>query len=80
MKQLSAIQSQPGVCMNMEKRDRRAAETERIIFHTKLKTKKKNLKILTACPVSWYFISCEKQELKFTESKITEKQGFNLTK
>lgn len=49
--QLSAIQSQPGVCMNMEKRDRRAAETERIIFHANLKTTKKLMKILTAYPV-----------------------------
>lgn len=48
--QLSAIQSQPGVCMNMEKRDRRAAETERIIFHTKLKNKQKKLKILNCMP------------------------------
>lgn len=37
--------------------------------------KKKKMKILTAFTVFWYFTSCKKGELKFTEIKITEKQG-----
>lgn len=60
--------------MNMEKRGRRAAESERIIFYTELKMKKK--KNLTAFTAFCYLISCKKGELKFTEIKITEKRSY----
>lgn len=63
--------------MNMEKRGRRAAESESIIFYTELKIKKrkKKEKKLTAITVFSYFISSKKGELKFPEITITENQG-----
>lgn len=53
--------------MNMEKRGRTAAESERIIFYTELK--RGGGGILTVSTVFWYFISCKKGELKFTKLK-----------
>lgn len=75
--QLNGIQSQPGVWIWKRQEGNRNWENN---LSYQIKNKQTKRKILTACPVSWYLISCKKQELKFTEIKITEKWGYNLIK